>query len=137
MRFFFYGTLRDRAVREAVLGTARARALSIAPATLSGWRCLFVHRQAYPAIVADPSAMVAGVVADGVDREGYRRLSVFESDEYVERIVSVVTAAGDRVDARAYVAGPRARLASGDWDFDAWARDHRAAFLRRIGGMRF
>jgi gamma-glutamylcyclotransferase (GGCT)/AIG2-like uncharacterized protein YtfP len=135
MRFFFYGTLRDEAVREAVMGPVRARALSVVPASLAGWRCVFVHDRVYPAIIAESSSVVAGVVAEGVDREGYRRLTDFESDEYVERTVHVTTAGGDGVDAIVYAAGPRTRLSSVPWDFDEWVRDHRDAFLRRIGGV--
>jgi len=137
MRFFFYGTLRDAAVREAVLGPARARALSLRPATLPGWRCAFMRGRTYPVVVPSRGDAVTGLLAGAVDREGYRRLTAFESDEYVERDVAVVTADGMSHRARIYAAGPRARIGRAAWDFDAWCRDHRAAFLRRIASIGF
>jgi gamma-glutamylcyclotransferase (GGCT)/AIG2-like uncharacterized protein YtfP len=137
MRFFFYGTLRDAAVREAVLGRARARALSLQPATLRDWRCAFMRGRTYPVVVPSRGDDVAGLLAGAVDREGYRRLTAFESDEYVERDATVVTADGMSHRARIYAAGARARIGAAPWDFDAWGRDHRAAFLRRIAAMRF
>lgn len=137
MRFFFYGTLRDSAVREAVLGKVRAGKLDIAPATLPGWRCVHIRGRLYPVIVPDANGEVPGLLARGVDREGYRRLSAFESDEYVEKSVDVITADGRHVEALAYSAGPRACPAATPWDFDLWVRHHRAAFLRRIAGTAF
>jgi hypothetical protein len=137
MRFFFYGTLLDDAVREIVLGAARARALRLGPASLPGWRRAFMRGRSYPVVVPSAGDSVDGLLADGVDREGYRRLGAFESDEYVERTLRVVAPDGAEVRALVYAAGPRARIGDRAWSFEDWRREHRAAFLKRIEGRRF
>jgi hypothetical protein len=137
MRFFFYGTLLDEGVRRIVLGRVWADALSLRPATLQGWRRLYMRDRTYPVILPSPGDQVDGLLTGPVDREGYRRLTAFESDEYVERDVAVVTEDGVETRARIYAAGARARAATEVWTLENWTREHRVAFLRRIAGIKF
>lgn len=89
MRFFFYGTLIDEAVRRAVLG--RHAPLRVEPARLGGWRRVAVPGKAYPVVLAEPQASVDGVLARGLTAAARRRLEGYEdADLYAVVEVEVI-----------------------------------------------
>ena len=129
MRFFFYGTLLDEAVRRAVIGPA-ARALTIHPATLEGWRRAIVRGRHYPIVIPASGQSVEGLLADNMDSAGARRLDRFEGPEYRRVALDVRVQSGAVRSAWIYVAIDPGVAAAGDWDLEDWRRRHRAAFLR-------
>jgi hypothetical protein len=131
MRFFFYGTLLDPDVRRQVLGRV-ADTLAVEPAVLTGYRRVYVRGKTYPVVVPDPASAVEGCLMRGLDRRASRRLIDFETDEYdlVER--TVVTASGETVRCRVFVAGRRAAPSVLPWDYETWRRRHRSEFGRRL-----
>lgn len=64
LRYFFYGTLMDRAVLAAVLG--RAPAAPPRAAILHGYRRMFRHGASYPVLAPAAGEAVSGVVVEGL-----------------------------------------------------------------------
>ena len=129
-RYFFYGTLMDTETRLLVLG-APARAIRTEPATLAGYRRVRLRRRTYPVIVPDRKAQVAGCLAHDLDAAAARRLAEFEGREYRAVRRYVATAAGDRLAAWVFAAGPAARPTAAPWEPEAWRHRHMASFRRR------
>jgi hypothetical protein len=135
MRFFFYGTLRDRDVRRAVLGPGVER-IVIAPAVLPGWRCVFLRGRAYPVLHPDTTAETEGVLADHVDPRQAARLDRFETDEYRRGTARVRRAGGEAVAAHLHFAARLGLASTTTWDFEAWQRRWKKALLAGSFGRR-
>lgn len=129
MRFFFYGTLMDEAVRLLVMGVS-ARSLTIRPAWLDGWRRAQMRGRHYPVVVPAAGQSVAGLLADGVSEPAVLRLDRFEGADYRRSSLGLRTEAGDAATAWVYVAKDAAVAGVQPWSYDDWRRRHRAAFLR-------
>jgi gamma-glutamylcyclotransferase (GGCT)/AIG2-like uncharacterized protein YtfP len=129
--FFFYGTLMDPAVLARVVGM-NVTAARLRPAILEGYRRVCVSGQHYPSLVAAPGRQVAGRLFRGAGPEVQRRIAWYEDRDYDLRGVEVTGPAGIRSRALVYVAGPAMRLSDEDWEFEAWHRLHRRAFLTRL-----
>lgn len=129
MRFFFYGTLMDPALRALVLRGLRAR--SAGPARLAGYRRARVAGKSYPMLVADSRAAVDGVLVRGLPRRALARLDRYEGGDY--RTVTHAVHVGARaVPARVYVAVPGRVKPGGAWSYEDWRRRAKAATLARI-----
>lgn len=128
--FFFYGTLRDAAVRHAVLGPA-ADALDAVSARLAGYRCAPVEGGRYPVLVPQVGATAEGIVLTGVDLTAAARTSFFEDEGYDYGVteVAVETAVDGARPAWAYLSTGRLAPGAGRWSIEAWRRRHRAAFV--------
>ena len=101
MRFFFYGTLLDEAVRRRVLGGATRR-VTMTPAVLDGWIRYFRRGIPYRMIRPHAGSAVEGAVAAGIDREAARLLDAYEGELYRRRRV-FVSCKGARLAALVYV----------------------------------
>lgn len=133
MDFFFYGTLLDAEVRLRVFG-AHLDEASLAPAVLEGWRRVYMRGRTYPVVTPVRYGRVEGLLAGALTPAAVRLLRRFESDEYREAALPVLTPAGAAVEARVFVA-LRPGFASGRaWTPEEWRRRHRAAFLARWRG---
>jgi hypothetical protein len=135
MRFFFYGTLRDADVRRTVIGFGVDR-ISVAPAVLPCWRCVFLRGRAYPILQADRTAETVGVLADGIDPRQAARLDRFETDEYRRGVARVRSAGGRVADAYVYFAARPGLASTTVWDFDDWQRRWKTALLAGSFGRR-
>jgi gamma-glutamylcyclotransferase (GGCT)/AIG2-like uncharacterized protein YtfP len=131
VRFFFYGTLMDEAVRRAVLGAA-AQPLLVEPATLAGWQRCAIPGRSYPMVRPAADESVDGLLAEGIDGEGAARLDRFEGPEYRRTPLDVRRISGETVTAWVYVALHAGKGAARRWDFETWRRQHRAAMLRGL-----
>ena len=129
MRFFFYGTLRDAEVRRAIIGPSVDR-VTVAPAVLTGWRCVFMRGRPYPVLRPDSHAETAGVIADGIGPDQARRLDCFETDEYRRRRAQVRNLAGRLVDAEIYFAARPGFATTTPWRFEDWQHRHKPRALR-------
>ena len=102
-RLFVYGTLRDDAVVQELLG----HHLFGRPAVLRGYEQGSDASIGYPVIRPRSDATVVGKVLDGIDDEMLATLDAYEGHEYRRIIVQVDTPDGRTVEAYAYVpAGP-------------------------------
>ena len=110
MRFFFYGTLLDPALRTALIGPMPAT-----PAVLRGFRRVRVQGRPYPALVPERGGVVAGLVVEHVGPAAAARLRDYEGPEYLAREQPVRLDTGERRQALVFL--PRQRLALTD---EAW-----------------
>lgn len=129
--FFFYGTLRDAAVRDLVLGRGHGLPRP-EPASVPNCLARAVRGGLFPVLSEQPGAEAPGVLLRGVDREGAARLSYFEDDGTNYDVVkkTVFTCAGKRQEAWLFIPTGRLPLDGEDWDFEVWKRRKRADFLR-------
>ncbi len=130
LRYFFYGTLLDAEVRALVLSPG-SRDLPVEPAILPGYRRVIMARRVYPVVAPSPASSVAGVVSGVLNAEDSVRLAAFESDEYDEVTRDIIVGDGRAIEARVFVAGPKAVQSTTVWDIALWQRRHKRAFLRR------
>jgi hypothetical protein len=127
MRFFFYGTLRDRDLLALVLGRPVARD-ALKPAVLRDWCRHPARGKSYPVLVRQRGATTMGDVLDGVSASEQRRLTIYEGEGYrlTRAFATVDGAAGPRavlLFARS-AKGPPAL--DGDWSLDEWRAQHKA-----------
>ena len=81
---FAYGTLMWPEVLERVIG----RRLTGEAAVLQGYRRLRVKNEPYPVIIPAAGAAVEGMVYRSLTAEEFRRLDLFEGEEYARRQVA-------------------------------------------------
>ena len=81
MRFFFYGTLLDRDVREAVLGPARGEGRG-RPAILPGYARRRAGHGNYPVLVRRRGLSVRGEVFEDLSPREILMIAHFEGREY-------------------------------------------------------
>lgn len=124
---FFYGSLRDAALREIVLGgeaAARAR-----PATARDVATVAVGSESYPMLIDREGGRAEGVALAEPTEAELARLFFFEGEEYVLGPLEI-EAGGARVAAQVLRdAGVVAVLADSPWDFDGWTARERAGAL--------
>lgn len=128
--YFFYGTLIDSDLREAVLGEYASLG-GISPDRLTGWRAVAVRGRTYPVIVPAPGLSVEGVVmriAADHRCQVHDRLMAFEGHEY--EIGNVTLDSGGA--AAVFVASPACVPTNRPWSFSQWERRHKRHSLARI-----
>ncbi len=134
MRFFFFGTLMDADVRALVLGRAMP-ADAIGPATILGFRRVFVADRSYPMLTPERRGRVDGLLAHGLDGAAKARIGHFEGDEYRFEARAVCLAGGASTDAlvamvrKGVVPSPRS------WELVPWQRRHKRGFLSALSGQ--
>jgi hypothetical protein len=132
MRFFFYGTLMDADIRQAVLGDRAPE--TVEPATLLGYRRVAAANGAYPLLVKASGYEVDGVVVRGLDKTAQLRLNRYEGDEYA--LIDVVVATREKRALRVMVYVPARdnapRRSPGPWTLDMWQRRHKRELLALI-----
>ena len=88
MRFFFYGTLIDPEILDAVLrrpvDLIRRRA-----AVLEGYRCVYRRGACYPVLVPETTARVVGTVVSGLTTRDVALLRLYEGPDYEIQEMSV------------------------------------------------
>lgn len=110
----------------AVLGRA---APALSPAVLKGYRRVFVAGRAYPMLLPQAGADVAGMLADGLTRSDARRLRAYESG-YRERILRVRDSQLGVCAARVFLSGPDLKAGRAGWSLAQWRRKYKKAALR-------
>lgn len=130
MRFFFYGTLLDDAVFAAVVGRPLPPCV---PATLAGYRRVYRAGASYPILrPAGNNSRVDGNIVDGLGITDVRRLRRFEGDEYVIRQLAVTDSRGALQESGVFLPKRGVPASDREWTLDAWRRDDRATFLKRL-----
>ena len=129
MRFFFFGSLRDHDILEAVIGRAFPRR-PFPAAHLPDHRLERMAKETFPLLVAAPGARTPGVVVEGLEPADIERIHFFESVEYEPRLHPVELAAGGVLDCHLFAATALAGVTGEPWHFDDWAARHKAKELR-------
>lgn len=132
IRFFFYGTLMDVDVLNAVADNPFGPE-DLLPARLDGWRRVAVREARYPALVPAEGRSCDGVVVENIDGRMERRLVHYEGPQYRQAAIEV-TVHGKIKPARVFV--PKAGMAfdTREWSFEAWQAEHKPDYLRRLAG---
>ena len=111
---FAYGTLLIGEIFSAVTGLTRQGVR----ARLQGYRRYRVAKQRYPAITADATGEVSGLLYPNIRPAVWARLDAFESSLYQRITTHVRLADGSSHEAQTYVIAPAhtSLLSDQDWD---------------------
>ena len=131
-RFFFYGTLLDRDLQEAVIGRAVVEGALVA-ASIAGFRRVRAAGQTYPILVPGLAKdRVDGAIAQGFTRAEIDRLIAYEGDGYALTTLPALLAAGGTTTVQVFLPVAGALKASNEpWDFARWQREDKPRTLRR------
>jgi hypothetical protein len=90
---------------------------------------LRVRGESYPLLVPAPARIVEGTLVHGLTAADAARLAFFEGDEYETAPIMVEVGSHRRVRALAFRARPGLASDRRPWDFAAWRRSDKRAFL--------
>ena len=121
----------DPEVRAAVFGNLGGDR-PVAPATLMGYRRVFLRHRQYPVIVTERSSSVVGYLSVKLGQRAADKLDAFETEEYDRVKCAVSLANGTTVEAWTYVASRIAKSTAVSWNFAAWQRNHKRGLLWRL-----
>ena len=124
---FFYGTLRDPALLEVVLGRPVGSS-ELEPAIAEDHAALRLVDEDYPMLVPAPGKCAEGVLFQCTTEAERARIAFFEEAEYALAPITVATPAG-AVEAACFRGTEKPQASTEAWDFDAWCRRHRPAAL--------
>jgi hypothetical protein len=125
--FFFYGSLMDLELLEAVLGR-KAHDLTLSPGWLKGYVAETAARYSFPTLVENHTGRVDGILAQGLTEADVERIAYFEDEEYTTIIADISTAESD-VAAHVYVATKRLKSSGTPWNFDDWRKHDKPLLL--------
>ncbi|MBV9836018.1 MAG: gamma-glutamylcyclotransferase [Alphaproteobacteria bacterium] len=133
MRFFFYGTLRDRDLLSLVLGRPVARH-ALKPALLRDWRRHPARGKTYPILLRERGAATEGDVLDGVSTAEQRRLTIYEGEGYdLIRVFATIGSGDTPLGMMMFAPSGKAPPAlDGDWSLDDWRIKHKARALEAV-----
>jgi hypothetical protein len=132
---FFFGTLMDGDVQEAVLGHP-VPADALEPACLSGWKRVAIAGRAYPMLIPHATGKVEGCLVQGLSELDRLRLDHYEGPEYRLGIVMVrLSRSGTMAEAAAYLCPAGVTSSREEWRLDSWRLRHKRAALTRIRAM--
>ena len=133
MRFYFYGTLRDRDLLSLVLGRPVARD-GLKPALLRDWRRHPARGKTYPILLRERGAVTEGDVLDGVSSGEQRRLALYEGEGYdLIRVFATIGDGDTKLGVLMFAPSAKAPPAlEGDWSLDDWRIRHKARALEVV-----
>jgi hypothetical protein len=116
--FFFYGSLMDRDLLEAVLDRATPD-LSFTPGWLAGYVAETARGYPFPTLVERRGGQVHGIVTQGLTPADIDRIAYFEDPTEYASIVVDISTAGTEIAAQLYTA--TALPSDGElWSFERW-----------------
>lgn len=131
--FFFYGSLMDLELLEAVLDRGSSH-LAFTPGWIDGHVAETALGYSFPTLVSRDGARTHGLVASGLTDEDVARISYFEDTEYEPVVVEAGTAQG-RVSAKVYMSTASLASSGEAWVFEHWQQHHKrvlVAVTRRV-----
>lgn len=131
MRFFFYGTLMEPEILQAVLRRP-VSPIRRRKAVLKGYRRVYRLGASYPVLVADTTAQVDGLVVLGLSNHDVTLLAMYEGREYEIRELSVGWSGTSRVRASVFLPSPECEASSESWTPEGWNR----RFVKHLRGGR-
>ncbi len=135
MRFFFYGTLMDRDLLEAVIGR-KVKNAALSPAVLRGYRKVSLRGRAYPAALAMERSSIRGVLFSRATTRDFMRLNAYEDDGYELARVGVHGKGRTMVHAFLFAAEPGAyAISRKPWSLKNWRRRHKADALAWLSSI--
>ena len=127
---FTYGTLEIPQVVQIITG----QVLTGTPARLEGYARYQLKNHAYPGIIQEAGASIAGTLYLDLDDVLMARIDEYEDTCYEKRRLQVITENGMTLDALAYVVPEESRelLSANAWDRQHFINNELDAFLRSI-----
>jgi Gamma-glutamyl cyclotransferase, AIG2-like len=126
--FFFYGSLMDRDMLEAVLGRT-TRHLTFTPGWLPGYVAQTARGYTFPTLIEHRTGRVDGTVTQGLTQDDVDRIVYFEdTDEYAPLVVDIATAKTD-VAAQIFMATTALPSTGEAWSFDRWRKHDKPLLL--------
>ena len=125
--FFFYGSLMDLELLEAVLGR-KAGHVALSPGWLNGYAAETAARYTFPTLVENRTGRVDGILAQGLTSADVDRIAYFEDEEYATIVADISTADGN-IAAHLYVATKRLKSSGARWSFDDWRKHDKPLLL--------
>jgi hypothetical protein len=121
MLFFFYGTLMDDEVRQALAGS-RARALRVSSGILLNHRRCKARDGNYPVVTPCFGGRVPGLFVEGVDAHLALWIAHYEGPGYLPARVTARDRLGQRLRPWAFMPATRRHAAGEPWDLGLWQR---------------
>ena len=120
---FFFGTLRDEAVLNIVLGSGFEHT-HMQPGQLLGHRTELVQDEDFPMLVPDETSTVEGVVVSRLTEADLERINYFEDIDYVLEPFGI--RCGSVVEtAHLYVATEEIQPSGTPWHYEQWSEADR------------
>ncbi|XDZ64630.1 gamma-glutamylcyclotransferase family protein [Alphaproteobacteria bacterium LSUCC0684] len=132
MDVFVYGTLRDTAIREVVIGHAVPR---VTPSLIRGYQARLVRGGDFPMIRPSPDGVVEGLILHDLSQEDIDALDKFEGDTYSLEVMMAVLPDGREQAVRVYV-DSGVYEDGGPFELERWARELRQGFIETFMGGR-
>ena len=131
-RFFFYGTLLDRDLQEAVIGRAVPEG-ALVPTSIAGCRRVRAEGQAYPMLIPGGAEdRVDGAIAQGFAHREIERLVAYEGEGYVLTTLPALLADGNSTTVQVFLPVAGGLKASNQpWDLARWQREDKPRTLAR------
>lgn len=121
--FFFYGSLMDLELLEAVLGRNPGH-LAFTPGWLQGFAAETALGYSFPTLVENKTARTDGLVTHGLSDDDVARIAYFEDTEYAPAVFDIATAETE-IAAQVFVATTALKSTGELWSFDHWRRHHK------------
>lgn len=128
MPWFFFGSLMDLEVLEAVLGRPIGEH-ELQPAHLPNYCAVRVCDESYPAAITSQGATLNGVLVHGLSEEESQRICYFESAEFDPQQKAVINANGETLHAAMFISTEDTALTSEAWSFEAWQASEMPHYL--------
>lgn len=125
--FFFYGSLMDRELLEAVIGR-NAGHLKFTLGWLKGFAAEIAANYSFPTLIERRAGRVDGLIVEHLTATDVERIAYFEDEEYAPTIADVATA-DTEIAARFYVATTRLKSSGRPWNFEHWRRHDKPLLL--------
>ncbi|MBP6010715.1 MAG: gamma-glutamylcyclotransferase [Alphaproteobacteria bacterium] len=121
--FFFYGSLMDLELLEAVIDRDAAH-LAFTPGWLQGFVAETALGYTFPTLVESRHGRVDGLVTQGLTADDIARVAYFEDTEYQPVPIDVSTADSD-VAAQVFMATTALKSTGEAWSFEHWRQHHK------------
>lgn len=125
---FTYGTLMCKDIMEHISGCHLCPLAGV----LRGYSRRSVKGEPYPAILANHTGHVEGLIYKDVPNRAWKLLDQFEGHMYARHSVQINLDSGVTMPADTYVIQPAYldRLTTSDWNFSEFLRKHKESFQR-------
>ena len=126
--FFFYGSLMDRDLLEAVIGR-RASGIAFTPGWLTGYVAEKAAGNTFPTLVESRTGRVNGVITQGLTQADADRIAYYEdNDEYAAQVIDIATAETD-IAAQVFMSATPMMSSGEPWSFDHWKKHDKPLLL--------
>lgn len=125
--FFFYGSLMDVELLEAVL-CRKADSLSFTPGWLNGYIAETALGYSFPTLIERSDARAHGIITAGLSTDDVARIAYFEDTEY-DTVAHSIATARRPVTAHVFMANASLRSSGEAWNFDAWRKRDKPLLL--------